>query len=300
MRWWLAVLLIGCQGETVAASLSDAGDAGGVTSDSVLADGVTTDGVFVDAIGIDTTVGDTSAVPDTELSDAWPTAALTTSPGCGTFPGPMMVRLNASSPFCIDTTEVTNAQYDFFLASSKPAAPAYCFTPVYGSSETAVTGPNKPRANVPWCAAFQYCAWAGKRLCGKIGGGHSSYTTYFSNTESQWSYACRQGSANTNFPYGATEDKTKCVVAGPVADVGSKKGCTGQTTPYNQIVDLSGNAGEWSDACDRYDGASGEDVRVCALRGGWTGNTRQDCNEPQVSTVMYRAEDLTFRCCRDL
>lgn len=291
MRWPIVALLLGCQGETVSPATADA------AADTV------TDAVFVDdgALPGDTSASpDTYALTDTPVSDAWPVASLTASPGCGTFPGPKMVRLEAASPFCIDTTEVSNAHYDVFLASAKPAAPAYCFTPEYGTSETAITGPNRPRTNVRWCAAFQYCAWAGKRLCGKIGGGHSSASGYTKNTESQWSFACRQGTKDTNFPYGPAEDLTKCVVKGPIADVGSKKTCTGESAPFNAIFDLSGNAGEWTDACDRYDGVTGDDDRVCAVRGGWIDNSRQDCNEPQVSTVMYRAEDLTFRCCLDL
>lgn len=273
MRWaFLSLPLLGCQGEAVV----DAVDAGADTS------------------------AETMSSPDSLPSDSWPAGSTVESPGCGTRPGPKMVRLDAASPFCIDTTEVTNAQYDAFLASAKPTPPSYCFTPIYGSSETAVVGPNKPRTNVPWCVAFQYCAWAGKRLCGKIGGGHASFSTYTSATESQWSYACRQGSKNTNYPYGPAEDPSKCVVSGPIADVASKPGCTGESAPFNQIFDLSGNAGEWSDACDRYEGTIDEDGRACAVRGGWTNNDRHDCDQPLASSVMYRAEDLSFRCCVDL
>jgi len=313
------VLACACRGETVAEPPSDAEPA-----DSASTDTAAIDSAVIGADAADTSVADTSAadtsvadatateaagadttgadivVPDVAPSDAWPAGSTVTSTGCGTFPGPKMVRLEASTPFCIDTTEVTNAQYDLFLASPKPSVPAYCFTPSYGSPESSVYGPNKPRGNVTWCAAYAYCAWAGKRLCGRIGGGRSSVVTYTSTSESQWSYACRQGSLSSTYPYGNTKSTTACVTSGGTpADVASKAACVGAVAPFNQIFDLSGNVGEWEDACDRYEDVTGPDGRICKVRGGWVGADRYDCDEPQESTVLYKALDLGFRCCVD-
>lgn len=75
--------------------------------------------------------------------------------------------------FCIDRTEVTQSAYDAFLSATTnggPARPDGCTTK---KSNTVALGSDgtMPVRNVDWCDAYAYCAWAGKRLCGRTGGG---------------------------------------------------------------------------------------------------------------------------------
>jgi hypothetical protein len=97
-------------------------------------------------------------------------------------PGPAMVPAGAFAlpTMCIDATEVTNAHYAAFLASSPApgSGPGACtwnvrYEPLFHwppPPERAAF----PVVDVDWCDAFAYCAWAGKRLCGDPGGGPGS------------------------------------------------------------------------------------------------------------------------------
>src|SRR5262249_39830790 len=89
-------------------------------------------------------------------------------------PGPPLIAVPPPSGgrFCIDATEVTNAQYAAFLATNPQTSlqPARC-TSWNGTYAGAYVGPltgrdDYPVVGVTWCDAFAYCKWAGKRLCG--------------------------------------------------------------------------------------------------------------------------------------
>lgn len=113
----------------------------------------------------------TSAVADaaTDSTDSAAGDNADAATGCGEHPGPRMVRATTSKgTFCVDTTEVSNAQYaEFSAATNEPAMPAYCkFKAAYSVANPLPAAKDCPVVNVDWCDADQYCAWAGKRVCG--------------------------------------------------------------------------------------------------------------------------------------
>jgi len=276
-------------------------------SSSVLAMFLATFGCHGEPVGEAASDASTDASSEAnDSSDAtivWPDGSTVDNGSCGVHPGPRMVQIDVPSDggtrsYCIDTTEVTNRDYNHFLASTaKPKIGTFCGALDYGV-ETTVALNEFPRSSIPWCAAFGYCAWAGKRLCGKIGGGHTEFADFKQPSVSQWSYVCRQGPANTGWPYGATYDVARCNGDTMSSSyVKSKADCHGQAKPYDEIFDMAGNAGEWEDACDVYDRPTD---RRCHIRGGWAGNTDTSCDEPTDADVNFTAPDLGFRCCVDL
>lgn len=243
------------------------------------------------------------------------TSAPRVAPGDGTCPsgagdaglGPEMVRLPEG--FCIDKTEVTRAQYQAWLATS-PEAPkqtAECsenddFTP-------ACAWPPAGEANLPvvcvdWCDAKAFCEAAGKRLCGRIGGGAVSFEKYDDPAVSEWHAACTSG-GKYEYPYGATLD-TKTCRGGDAEDyttwgqvpVGSLAGCHSPDATYQDVLDLSGNAAEWENACDGDGSEAG-----CHIRGGSFEHNEhglrcamaRDLHWPRMRAVAA----VGFRCCAD-
>jgi formylglycine-generating enzyme required for sulfatase activity len=179
-------------------------------------------------------------------------------------------RLAAIGGFCIDSTEVTNAQYaQFFAAKGSDTSgqiPACSLNQTYKPSANWPGPANQlslPVALVDWCDAYAYCKWAGKRLCGKIGGGPNPYTAYADPAFSQWFHACSNAGRNP-FPYDGTYRPEACngfngpngchhdpgVPAGTcaLAPVGSYSQCQG-VRGFAGVFDLSGNAFEWEDSC---------------------------------------------------
>jgi formylglycine-generating enzyme required for sulfatase activity len=224
--------------------------------------------------------------------------------GCPATKGPAMVRLDR---FCIDATEVTTAQYTEFVtatAGNTTGQGAECawnttFAPASCNND-ATLRPDHPITGVDWCDAVAYCRWAGKRLCGRIGGGTNPVAEYKSAATSQWFNACSGGGRRV-YPHGDTFDSTLCNTGAAnrnaTVATGSLPGCEGG---FPGIFDLSGNAAEWEDSC-ASSGSPGNDQ--CRLRGGDFNNTNASNNTCDYDTSDPRDArdcDTGFRCCADL
>jgi sulfatase modifying factor 1 len=179
--------------------------------------------------------------------------------------GPALVLVpHPSTPFCIDSTEVTNAQYETFLAAtgngSDVAGQApFCswnksYLPDSNVGPVTIPGRDKrPVVGVDWCDAAAFCKWAGKRLCGKIGGGRLFTVGSAGDPGTgEWVGACA-GRAGLSYPYGPTYQAHACNTDAPaedqkyLEDVAHRPTCQGAIPG---VFDLGGNVEEWVDACD--------------------------------------------------
>jgi sulfatase modifying factor 1 len=217
--------------------------------------------------------------------------------------------------YCIDATEVTEAQYAAFLAADAgfSGAPGQAcnwktdFLPANPNGGSQVcrwdpaTFPNLPVVCVDWCDAFAFCKWAGKRLCGAISGGAVSFagSDHQDATKDQWYRACSKGGVQ-KYPYGNTFDGGGvCNVkdgggVNEVADAGAFAGCAGG---YAGLHDMVGNAFEHEDSC------SGTTNRAdfCMIRGGsWFHPDTTFSSCPPFGDQNRRDDrfdDVGFRCC---
>jgi Sulfatase-modifying factor enzyme 1 len=241
-------------------------------------------------------------------------------------PGPGLIKIaKAGSFFCIDRTEVTNKQYSDFLASGpsvqasnqppacswnssyQPQTSSPCNATLFDTQDY----PTNPITCVDWCDAHAYCAWAGKHLCGKIGGGTNSPSDYADASKSEWFDACSDG-GTLLYPYGNQFKSLYCdtidyPTSGTVPGA-SLANCEGG---YPGLYDMSGNAAEWEDSCDGNVGSADH----CAERGGsyldynsGQGNYSASCNSSQSATPNASPRldrrnaampTLGFRCCWD-
>jgi formylglycine-generating enzyme len=142
---------------------------------------------------------------------------------------------------------------------------------------------------VDWCDAYAFCAWAGKRLCGRIGSDHLSTGSRNDPTMSQWFFACSMNGKKA-YPYGATYDANACIAGGGRQAVGSKKTCEGG---FPGVFDMSGSVEEWVDECSTG-------FADCLARGsnysnssGFECATQTTAAQPRMLKEPWRG----FRCC---
>lgn len=206
-------------------------------------------------------------------------------------PGPTLIEAGG---YAVDSTEVTVGQYKEFLkakAGDVTGQPEACSwnDSYYDVASVPLENEMWPVANVDWCDATAYCSWAGKRLCGAIGGGAIEFGDFGDPAKSQWFRAC-------GGPLGQPHPNTdwECNDNGgfdDLAPVASFPGCEGF---YAGLFDLQANVAEWVDSCN---GSSGQEDH-CILAGGSALNQDAYCN--QAFTDIERAETspyFGFRCC---
>lgn len=263
----------------------------------------------------DATMRDAVADVDIKYSDVSRDIEHDSPPGCPNYlPGPSLVEISApnGTKYCIDSTEVTNAHYAEFLSEANiNEQPSECawndtYIPLWGWP--AENKDDYPVVEVDWCDAHAYCEWAGKRLCGRVGGGILLYGDFADATKSEWMNACSDGGVKA-YPYGNSYDGRACVgedydgVSGyqenqdVLRPVASAPGCEGA---FPGIFDISGNAWEWDAACN---GTTGE-LDYCRRRGGafytFASNLRCDTEVIAGLTRNFQANSLSFRCCASM
>ncbi len=202
----------------------------------------------------------------------------------------------------IDATEVTRAQYARFVlekegdSSGQPPECSWNNTFVPGGDWPPQDRPNHPVAFVDWCDAYAYCKWAGKRLCGAVGGGETPWGSHKSAAASQWYNACSSGGTHA-YPYGdeySPTCNTPMENPGGTVEVGSLTDCQSPMSTFSGVFDMSGNVEEWEYCC-------GEDgqclVRGAGFQQGAGDVTCLNYNYPLART--YSGPSTGFRCCSD-
>jgi formylglycine-generating enzyme required for sulfatase activity len=234
-----------------------------------------------------------------------------------------MAQCDPSSGACvhlaIGAREVTRDAYaSFVAASNKPALPLVCtaksaFEPDSACMKTVQPCPDadpdcgtQPQVCVDWCDAYAYCAWSGKRLCGKLGGGPITFDQFANPGKSEWMNGCSSGGQHA-YPYGDDENNAACngsiyANANHVATVvvGSVAACQSAVPGYAGIFDMSGNAAEWEDACEKIaTDANASMSDKCRVRGGsyQSENAALACAADRFLLRNQPSPDVGFRCC---
>lgn len=235
-------------------------------------------------------------------------------------PGPALIEVKTPSgiSYCIDATEVTNAEYRRFLSEEHPlrAQPPECqwntrlepaTQPLWGSGPCPVFGkadPRHPVLCVDWCDAWMYCRWAQKRLCGRVGGGplpmadFDDLATFADANLSQWFNACSAGG-------------TRIYPGGDL--VGSLGDCWFDYRPRSEqsaapvgvceggapgVFDLVGNAIEHIDSCVTRDGPA-DLCRAAGAAYAHPWDLFGECAEPFAGRRDTAWKGSGFRCCLD-
>jgi len=210
--------------------------------------------------------------------------------------GSALVRM-PDAAFCLEATEVSNAQYDAFLAATdggrldvgvpEGGLPPACGALTSFARVGVIFAPpaQTPVTRIPWCAAYAYCAWLGKRLC--LG----STAPDRDAAAGEWYSAC-SAAGTRELPYGDAATYGVCNTDDLSASaVGSYPGCEGGVPG---LFDMVGNVEEWVDACN--------DAGTCPVVGGYhsTGVDYATCRTSSDISRASASSAVGFRCCADV
>lgn len=258
--------------------------AGGSAAGDAPHAGATSDG-GTPAAGGDTSVGGSSSGGSQAGGGAGG------SGGAAVLHGPKLISIGN---YAVDATEVTVAHYKEFLSAkagdTSGQAPSCSWNKSYYEAAPMPLEPDTwPIAKVDWCDATAFCAWAGKRLCGAIGGGASDFADFGDATKSQWLRACGgpTGLPHPN-PSWACNEKGGFSDVAPVATFPDCEGF------YPGLFDLEGNVGEWVDSCD---GSSGKADHCQAAGGSELDQTAYCTQTADDLTRDFTSHYFGFRCC---
>ena len=279
--------------------------------------------------------GGTTSVSSTGTGGGGSCSGACSASGCGACPTVPLVEvpLPDGGRFEIDAYETTNREYAAWLATHptldgqrtecqwndsftpgvptasaieaandagsmiKPDGP--CFVDDWLGKQLDLGHGSWPVVCIDWCDAAAYCAWAGKRLCGKIDQDVGLDITispgaYKDASASQWYRACSKA-GTLKFPYGNTYQKGWCNDSNSnLRDAGAYTQCEGG---YPGLFDMSGNANEWEDACTSYN--SLPELTNCCRRGGAFFDTDAGlaCAVCTQGRRCIPSNNLGFRCC---
>jgi hypothetical protein len=154
----------------------------------------------------------------------------------------------------------------------------------------------KPRRDVDWCDARAYCQWAGKRLCGRPGGGSAPFDELASPTASEWYFACSRGGKRP-YPYGLTFQDWACATAdNPKTGVSHVRGNWGCQGGFDDLWDMSGNVAGVGGLVQRRRRPSQNVACAGAAASPWRGHAVPVGRE----LLQIRDQDQWgIRCCAD-
>lgn len=235
----------------------------------------------------------------------------------------VLLSLPGTKPFCLDTTEVTIAQYWAFVSDktaeiNKLAPPVCNLNDIWIPQDPAAGEPCNPtlldpvnRADFPmecadWCDAATYCAWAGKRLCGGEGGKFLTLEEARKGID-EWSMACSQGGLQ-KYSYGNEFNPEAAVMrdspgqqqaSGALSEKASRN-ASSKNHGFESIVHLSGNVSEWINSCENQEPGNPS----CIVRGGaysLVGDSRKNSTCSSEGLVSRHSVTVGhgIRCCAD-
>ena len=263
--------------------------------------GLGTDGGGPGDVGVPFDATDEQNVQDATVSDGdagGDGGAEADASACPTtLAGPAMVPVDE---YCVDSTEVTRDQYVQFVTAfdggvaNKSCTWKQSFAPGDPSSQT---NPSNPIVEVDWCDAYEYCAWAKKRLCGARDGGAIDWNDNATDPNTaRWYNACSKGAANT-YAYGSTWNSTTCNDDDNNNGVVAVKSYTQCVGGFPGLYDMTGNAKEWIDQCNPTGNADNDDCHV--IGGGYHDDDQSaECFDMETHQRNNGGDDdIGFRCC---